>query len=357
MKRSYRSANVLSIAAVALLLAVSTSPAAKPAPAPPPTGTIYFLDDAGSGAPDVVALAPDGSAAALALPTGTIAGGFPEPSVLTYAGEPLWLVRGDEIFVLRREADGSVGSLQLTQVRPELRSVRGPRWANSALDEFVSFEAVVTDGTGVSWNCIYRLHVSGAELTAALDAGGEGWVPFGPDDPRLEVVVCLPLPDLNIVEHDWAPDGSRLVYRLIDDDAGESLVVRSVETGAEQVIFGGRDGNAVFGPRWSPDGSRIVVLGWNIRINATKRVNGLWTLAPDGSNATLIVREAANTRLGTACWSPDSRYLVHELIDLQRPTVFDDEYDVVRIKADGSGATVLTQDFDPLSPKSLLQWR
>jgi hypothetical protein len=298
---------------------------------------------------------------------------------LTYSGQRLWLVRGDEVFIVRREADGGVSQLQLTQVRPVIRSLTGLRWSNSGLDEFVSFRALSSDEGGNTWACIYRLHVSGLEIAAALDAGGTGWVPFGPDDPDLELVHRIPfsqgvpvdfdesLPDgqdgLNIASYDWSTDGARLAYVLVHYDASEgasadSLMVRNVATGEEQAVLGGKFNDSVFEPRWSPDGSRIVTLGW-LSVTTRKRtqfVQGIWTLDPDGSNARVVVPTSGNGQLGTAAWSPDSRFLVYELIT-QQTFSSSDEYDLIRVQADGSGATVLTGGLDPLTPKTLLNWR
>lgn len=362
-----------------LLTAVSTAIAVLGAglglaakPAPPPPGTTYFLDRAGTDAPDVIAMNGDGSGKSLALPTGTITNG--EPSALTY-GERLWLVREEELAAYRREADGSVSYLQVTQVmqpdpNPGIRWLTAPRWANSGLDEFLSFQALVVDEAGHYWSCIYRLNLSGNDVAAALDAGGAGWAPVGPDDPRLELVHCIPYsaaippdtveddPDgqagLQIVSHDWSPDGRQLAYAVNEYIASEGtstdgLLVRNLATAAEQVVLGGEPGNSTFNPRWVSRRQRHRRPRLALGNGPLDRRSGR--------------DECHGGRSGSKQRPAGSRVLVarQPVPGLRtggpKAVLHDAQYDLLRVQSDGSGAKVLTSDLDPLTAKSLLGWQ
>lgn len=90
----------------------------------------------------------------------------------------------------------------------------------------------------------------------------------------------------------WAPDGRWIVYEVPADDIGTTELMRVPADGGESQSLGaGR--SAVF----SPDGRRLAV----------QRDGGVWTMAADGSDASLAI--PASFVDGFA-WSPDGGSLV-----------------------------------------------
>jgi Tol biopolymer transport system component len=74
----------------------------------------------------------------------------------------------------------------------------------------------------------------------------------------------------------WSPDGKWIVFDT--SGAGEIWKVRPNGTGLTRVAYGGLASS----PAWSPDGTKIAF---------TRNAHGrsqIWTMNPDGSNATLI---------------------------------------------------------------------
>ena len=58
----------------------------------------------------------------------------------------------------------------------------------------------------------------------------------------------------------FSPDGHKIAFMRFDNpEPGKfRLIVRSLDTGEEQVLAGGPNGQALFNPAWSPDGNTIL---------------------------------------------------------------------------------------------------
>jgi hypothetical protein len=357
----------------------------KPPPEPPPGGTIYFYDEADWPDTNVFSMDADGSNKTQALPPIDLNAVYqcdPEPSVDVYNGEPIWLSQKEdvttgnpELFALRRKADGTLDKLQITDFQwdiiPDTQGHNsGPRWGcglsetgGPLLDDFISFIGFVLEADGSATESVYRLNVSAAEIAAAMDVQGEGWPPLTEADAVPIVSHTYGSPwGPNYTGHDWSPDGSQLAYVLLEpiaDSHGHTLVVHDVSSGESQDILGGEPSDGIDAPRWSPDGSQIAVRAsfW-VQVNPKRQAKlfGIWTVAPDGSGSTLVVEDPMDGYPGFPHWSPDGQFLVYPVITTGRGGSVT-YFDIVRSRADGSGATVLTNDVDPLVRKSVLGWR
>jgi len=84
---------------------------------------------------------------------------------------------------------------------------------------------------------------------------------------------------------------------------------------------------------WSPDGSRIVFSDNSCLGNCGS--SNLWTANPDGSALTRVTNDNFNNLFAT--WSPDGQWIVYTR------RAFGANPDVVRVRPDGTGAVVVTQ--------------
>ncbi len=136
---------------------------------------------------------------------------------------------------------------------------------------------------------------------------------------------------------DYSPDGQQVVfYRAIRaepdfpiDTGGSLWVVNADGTNAHQLDTG--TVRPWWWARWSPDGSKIV-----FGAERLQPTGGLWTIKPDGSSLTVLVRGSASQFPVGPVWSPDGNAVMFAMNPIndafQHP---DNEIDV--INADGSG--------------------
>ncbi len=135
---------------------------------------------------------------------------------------------------------------------------------------------------------------------------------------------------------DYSPDGQHLVfYRAVRaepdfpiDTDGSLWVVNADGTDAHQLDTG--TVRPWWWARWSPDGSTIV-----FGAERLQPTGGLWTIKPDGSSLTVLVRGSATQFPVSPVWSPDGNAVMFAMNPIndafQHP---DNEIDV--INADGS---------------------
>lgn len=350
---------------------------------PQPTGSLYFYDDSQWPSVTIQSMdAADGSNKTAVLPAITRGSEAyqrePEPSHGTYGGQPIWLVQREdditgnpELFALRRAADGSLQSLQITNfnwdIIPGQLDRFGPRWGNSVTsegdtltDEFISVAGTTILPDGTLWQNIYRLQVSGAEIAAAMDAGGVGWTPLTSQDaiPVVGHEWFVDQQGPNFQGHDWSPDGTELAYAI-----SGTLIVYDLVLDWGWDTFGGEPGDTVIGPRWSPDGSLIAVkAGFDVSTpRGQQHWEGIVTVTLDGSSSTDVdVYESYGSTyfVGIPFWSPDSQFLSYyqgDDVKVKGENLV--HWNIVRVLADGSGKTSLTSDLDPLLKKTVLGWR
>jgi Tol biopolymer transport system component/photosystem II stability/assembly factor-like uncharacterized protein len=96
---------------------------------------------------------------------------------------------------------------------------------------------------------------------------------------------------------DWSPDGSKITFSGYDGSGSNIYIVNADGTGLKR-ITDLASGN--YNPNWSPDGTRI----------AFSRIGKIYTMNPDGSNATPVIAAVSTISEDDPDWSPDSRQIV-----------------------------------------------
>lgn len=106
----------------------------------------------------------------------------------------------------------------------------------------------------------------------------------------------------NMEKPEWSSGGRQIVF----EHDGEVYVTGADRKGRRRLTTTSRGSSG--GPRWSPDGSRILFLREG-RFDDPH--NGIWVIRGDGTNLTRLVR---GRLLGSPSygWSPDGRKIVYE---------------------------------------------
>jgi len=121
----------------------------------------------------------------------------------------------------------------------------------------------------------------------------------------------------------WSPDGQRIVFHGTGLEPGNFdthiSIMREDGGDLQQLTVSELDDS---GPAWSPDGERIV---WS-------REGDLWTMNADGSDAALLLAEEG-TRYASPDWSPDGTRILCTAMDASNTPL------IRVLQADGSGVT------------------
>jgi Tol biopolymer transport system component len=131
----------------------------------------------------------------------------------------------------------------------------------------------------------------------------------------------------NALELRWSPDERRIAFTQLEASGSMQLVVvnsdgtepRRLETPFRLVGF----------HEWAPDGSRIVFIGIENEIENETR--SIYVISPDGSNLTRLTHGPSDW---TPRWSPDGR-------EIAFTRASEDEARIHVMQADGSGERVL----------------
>ncbi|MGZ8610547.1 MAG: TolB family protein [Actinomycetota bacterium] len=176
------------------------------------------------------------------------------------------------------------------------------------------------------------LDTGSGERGTIYDGGGTvGWGAWSPDGSRVAYIVEQPGlrseivvadadgsdPETIVVEDDagaagpdllnlaWSPDGSRIAYSgrtLRRGVANRTVFVVDADGSGRPTVIGGH----WEGVSWSPDGRRLVLVGFPDPRDPTF---DLYTSDPDGSRLTQLTHDASIER--TPSWSPDGRQIVY----------------------------------------------
>ena len=123
----------------------------------------------------------------------------------------------------------------------------------------------------------------------------------------------------------WSPDGSKIVF-LSQSSQGAGLF----DIFMMNADGGGRTGLGIgfgLGFRWSPDGSKIVFRG---------NPEGLYVMNADGSGLTQLTSAPEGFRDGEARWSPDGTRIAFERVQFDGPEQYFVSM-IFTINPDGSG--------------------
>lgn len=96
---------------------------------------------------------------------------------------------------------------------------------------------------------------------------------------------------------DWSPDGSRLVVTSRSEPGAPASIFTIRPDGSRLTLVVKSTGLAGFDhPRWSPDGTKIIFQGSPDPVN---QPSGLWSVDADGANLTLVASGAFFPAWGT----------------------------------------------------------
>jgi hypothetical protein len=227
-------------------------------------------------------------------------------------------------------------------------------WSNDQDHTFMSFAA--RDFGTNKWldsehdfsddvTCVFRLHVSVADLEAALALGITNF-DHTATSPDLECALSIPMQAYlhQPKFHHWSPMG-QLLYRMDDglwiaEPLGETvyhvpgqsnprLLPNTADVGAAQ---------------WSPNGLKI----------AYNRPGALWTVNPNGTGATAIVSAGNTQRIsGGVAWSPDSQHVFFGHSSYKGLAW---QYHLARVPATGGSVTELAGDLTAATGKRAVSW-
>jgi Tol biopolymer transport system component len=131
----------------------------------------------------------------------------------------------------------------------------------------------------------------------------------------------------------WAPDGSRVVFRVEAEEEGADAdiwVVNADGSGRRNLTSTPRQ--AEWSPAWSPDGK------WIAYFSANADGGNIYLMKPDGSAKSAVTRSNLPGSSEYPTWSPDGKWIAFISYGA------DGNIDISRIKADGSCRVTLTRD-------------
>lgn len=237
---------------------------------------------------------------------------------------------------------------------PEVQPLRSSaRW--DPLDEIAScigqrWEVVHVDGDGAEYGEVVEAGIYGVDVDFQ-----------NPSIPGLLVpaaVIDTPGSSTHtgIADHDWAPDGTRIVYSDQETAVSSSrpvrLLVTDVVAGRTDEIVPA-DELSVYDARWSPTGEWILFTS-----RSSDDEGGIERVRPDGSHRELLKanrdRPNGSTWHVSAHWSPMGSHFVWTRAE-SSGGILDIAGNIWRARSDGSKATQLT-DLDSSFARPL-GWR
>jgi hypothetical protein len=194
----------------------------------------------------------------------------------------------------------------------------------------------------VSW--VAERSVAGSVVEAGIfvaeilfdGAGNVTGLAAQPTSPAIDLPT--PINGIDDGEHEWAPDGNRIVYAYRAQYA--DIFIANLSAGTSTYLARGLQ------PAWSPDGNTI----------AYQAYDGMHTVAPDGTGDTRIISrtKGKNARfVASPVWSPSSSHLAY----YRAPTDIQvtDPGNVWRALASGANRTNLTAELDV--DVDIIAWR
>jgi hypothetical protein len=152
----------------------------------------------------------------------------------------------------------------------------------------------------------------------------------------------------------WSPDGSMIAFARWTPKQISLLVIRGDGSGLRRVVGLGRGGHHFFSRReivdihWSPDGSQLAYLTWNLKVPAEGSWETLDVASVDGSGSRRIALPP-KTKYGSFFslfgWTRDGSRVTYAISGGgSRPEDYDGPSDLMTTSADGTEtAKVLTE--------------
>jgi Tol biopolymer transport system component len=257
--------------------------------------------------------------------------------------------------IWRVNADGT-SLAPLTDATAEGAGNGEPQWSpDGSKVVFSSFRKL--DGTDAPndnfTSNIWRANADGTGLTPLTSASAEG---AGSSVPQ------------------WSPDGSKIVFissrKLDGTDAPNANftinIWRANADGTELTPLTNATANGAhsFGPKWSPDGSKVVFSSFR-SLDGTDAPNAnhtsnIWRLNADGTGLTPLTDDTARgARSGEPQWSPDGSKVLFSSsrkLDGTDASNANITSNIWRVNADGTGLMPLTNATGPWADSSGPQW-
>jgi len=135
-------------------------------------------------------------------------------------------------------------------------------------------------------------------------------------------------------EPDWSPDGHRIAFTRRGSGYPTSLLVMNADGSRQTKLASGLE--EPFGPRWSPTGDRLLV---------QRSFDGQITvLNADGSDPHVVATSSSSGQ-GEPVWSPDGSRIAYWAWDASG-NGFDEVQGLRTVAADGSGKMLVTNHLD-----------
>ncbi len=142
----------------------------------------------------------------------------------------------------------------------------------------------------------------------------------GSEENKESVLIPIQVTSLdNAIDPDWSPDGSRIVFCVMQGGTRTLYVINADGSGLKNIGSG-------FDPSWSPLGDKIAY-----------ELNGqIYTMSSDGGNISKLTSEYLN---GQPAWSPDGTKIVYTHYGTENPSIW-------TMNSNGSAKTRLTASAD-----------
>lgn len=158
----------------------------------------------------------------------------------------------------------------------------------------------------------------------------------------------------------FSPDGTRLAYAALGGDQGEISAIAILDLGTRQVtvlestatqnattacLTAANEGTNEF-PRWSPDGTRLLVVR---QVIGPLDENGhcqsiVFSVNADGTDPRVVVPSNARRQPLNASWSPDGSQIVFHGTTYRSSQDVEGSCDIYAVRPDGSELRALTSD-------------